>query len=92
MRFFSFVGDGDCYFYFIMVVWAYGKWDRNSNYLFETDFLGMALMMGTTLCYILKSLFHKSRPFFDNITLGDTVMKDCAAEFGNPSGHSLNAV
>ena len=92
MRFFSFVGDGDLYFYAIMAVWAQGKWNKDSNYLFEADYLGMSLMMGVTLCYILKSMFHKSRQYFDNLSLGDTVMKDCACEFGNPSGHSLNAV
>ena len=92
MRFFSFVGDGDCYIYVVVAIWAYGRWDKNSNYLYESNFLGMTLMMGGTVCYILKGLFHRSRPFFDNIDLGDTVMQDCAAEFGNPSGHSLNAV
>ena len=88
---FSFIGDGDFYFYFIMVIWSLGKWNNESNYMYETNYLSMALLMGTSLSYILKSLFHHSRPFFDDLALGDTVMKDCACEFGNPSGHSLNA-
>lgn len=43
------------------------------------------------LCYFLKLLFQKSRPYFDDSSLGDLHMHDCAAEFGNPSGHSILA-
>lgn len=41
--------------------------------------------------YLLKPVFHMSRPYFDNISLGDTILKDCSAEFGNPSAHSIMA-
>lgn len=51
--------------------------------------LSITLVLVCIYNYLFKSLFHKSRPIFDDITLADTTMKDCAVEFGNPSGHSL---
>lgn len=35
-----------------------------------------------------KSIFRQSRPLFDDISLADTDLKDCATEFGSPSGHT----
>jgi len=47
--------------------------------------------LGLFFCYSLKPIYHESRPFFDDITLGDMNIKDCSAEFGNPSAHSILA-
>ncbi len=51
----------------------------------------LSLMSSMTLSYLIKPILAKSRPFFDDLSLGDTNINDCSAEFGNPSGHSLLA-
>jgi len=45
-----------------------------------------------TISYLMKPLLAKSRPYFDDASLGDTKINDCSAEFGNPSGHSVGTV
>jgi membrane-associated phospholipid phosphatase len=92
MQTMSYLGDGDLYFYTIVIVWSMGIWKPNVSSLYEANYFSLTLVMAVGLSNILKSVFHSSRPYFDDILLGDTVMRDCAAEFGNPSGHSLLAV
>ena len=88
MYFMSFIGDGEPYFYAIMVNWAYCKWSRTSTNMFEANYFLLVFLSSNCVCQLLKSLYSHSRPYFDDITLGDTVFKDCATEYGNPSGHS----
>ena len=92
MRLFSFLGDGDCQYFFIVLVWARGHWNKKSTGAYESDYFGMVFSISVNISYILKSYFHHSRPIFDDLSLADTHMKDCAVEFGNPSGHSVNAI
>lgn len=89
MRVLSFLGDGDTCYLYCVGVWAMGRNTKNRSSYYESMFLSVTLSISASVNYLLKSLFHKSRPLFDDITLADTTMKDCAAEFGNPSGHSL---
>lgn len=89
MRTLSFLGDGDTCYLYIVFIWALGRHTKHSSSYYEAMFLSIILSTSATVNYLLKSVFHKSRPLFDDITLADTTMKDCAAEFGNPSGHSM---
>jgi membrane-associated phospholipid phosphatase len=91
MHILSQIGDGDGYFYILIILWSTGKWNKTSNALYEINYVALTYLMCTSLCYILKPIFQKSRPYFDDIELGDTILQDCAAEFGNPSGHSMSA-
>ena len=91
MHLFSDLGEGNPYFYAFVILWATNKNTKYGNASYESNYLIFALVSATQMSYILKPTFHMSRPYFDNITLGDTIMKDCSAEFGNPSGHSLLA-
>ena len=88
----SFLGDGEPYFYAIMLNWAYSKWNRYSTYMYDTNYFLLVFLSSNCVCQVLKSLFSHSRPYFDDITLGDIVFKDCATEYGNPSGHSQMAI
>ena len=38
--------------------------------------------------HVLKMLHHESRPYFDDPTLLDSGLVDCAGEYGNPSAHA----
>lgn len=91
MHLFSDLGEGNPYFYAFVILWATNKNTKYGNASYEMNYFIMALVGATQMSYILKPTFHMSRPYFDNIDLGDTIMKDCSAEFGNPSGHSLLA-
>ena len=92
MQTMSYLGDGDLYFYIIVIIWSLGRWNPKTSSLYEANYFSLTFVMSQGLSNILKGVYHSSRPFFDNILLADTDMRDCAAEFGNPSGHSLNAV
>lgn len=89
MRLVSALGDGPPYFYILVLNWATGRRTKTHSSMYEIIFLTFTLELGMQFCYVLKLLYHKSRPYFDDISLGDIVMRDCAAEFGNPSGHSI---
>jgi hypothetical protein len=89
MKVVTFIGDGDICYLVCIIIWAYGHKTKHSTSLYQSMLLSFVLCFGAVFNYILKSAFHKSRPLFDDINLADTSVKDCAAEFGNPSGHSL---
>ena len=92
MQLFSFLGDGDFYYFVYVVIWASGVKSPRLNCFYLFNYGVLNYLMVNNYNYIMKSFFNHSRPIFDDITLADTSMKDCATEFGNPSGHSSNSV
>lgn len=86
------LGEGDYYFYFMILVWAQGRWNKHTTSIYEGNYFALTFVIAQSICNLLKGVLMKGRPFFDNITLVDLEMQDCSAEFGNPSGHSLNTV
>jgi len=91
MHLLSFLGQGDPYAYFFIFIWALKINNKNANSQYEINYFMISLFAGMNVSYLLKPVFHMSRPYFDNISLGDTILKDCSAEFGNPSAHSVMA-
>jgi len=89
MHLLSTLGEGDPYFYYFVVCWAINKKSRYGNSAYEANYFIFAFLTATLICYIFKPFFHMSRPYFDNLDLGDKKINDCSAEFGNPSGHSV---
>jgi len=67
------------------IPWQYGQ-----QAIYEINYNIIALNSGMTMAYLMKPLLAKSRPYFDDVSLGDTQINDCSAEFGNPSGHSIS--
>jgi len=50
MYFMSFLGDGEPYFYAIMVNWAYCKWNRKSTYMYETNYFLLVFLSSNCTC------------------------------------------
>lgn len=92
LRFMAYLGDGDGCYFIVMLTWARGKWNRKSSYFYDTNVLAMSYLFSVNLNYLLKSFFHSKRPYFDFPELADLDMKDCAVEFGNPSGHCMTVL
>ena len=74
------------------LVWGYGKRSKTSNYLYEVNYFTISMITMNMLCIVLKTLHHHSRPYFDDKQFADPYVKDCAMEFGSPSGHTLCSV
>lgn len=92
LRFMAYLGDGDGCYFIIMFIWARGKWNRTSTSYYDSNALAMTYLFSANLNYLLKSFFHSKRPYFDHPELADLEMKDCAVEFGNPSGHCMTLI
>ena len=79
---FSYIGDGDFFFYVASFFYIFGK---NEDFIY----LSVTFLCALQLCNLLKAFYHHSRPQYDDVTLADINVGSCAGEFGNPSGHSL---
>ena len=55
MRFFSYLGEGDQFFYMIAVLWAKGHWYPGSTYMYDCLFMCFFLLVVVELSYILKT-------------------------------------
>lgn len=83
MNFFSAIGDGEVFFYYIMVFFTLG-------HLHAFSFIAVCYTIALHFTNWLKLVFHSSRPQFDDPTLGQVnATAFCSAEFGQPSGHAL---
>ena len=90
---FSYSGQGEVPFFIFVAIWSY-KWNNKSSWEARTfiNFMVMCYLWTSFHMYALKSLFHGSRPYLEDISLADsTIMETCSAEFGSPSGHSILA-
>lgn len=93
MHMFSYSGQGEVPFFIYVAIWAY-KFDNKRSWEARTfiNFMVLCFMWTSFHMFALKSLFHGSRPYLDDISLADsTIMETCSAEFGSPSGHSILA-
>jgi len=79
---FSYIGDGDFYFYVASFFYIFGK---NEDF----TYLSASFLSALQLCNFMKAFYHHSRPQYDDLSLADMNVGSCAGEFGNPSGHSL---
>jgi len=91
MYLYSDLGAGEPYYVLIVLFWSKSKNTKLENSQYTANYLMSCFFVGLFFCYSLKPIYHESRPFFDDITLGDMNIKDCSAEFGNPSAHSIMA-
>lgn len=91
MRFCSVYGDGGEFPNIYILIGALNVNRNKFNSLYIMNYLLQTMLIGAYFCLSLKVFFISSRPFFDDISLADLGIKDCSAEFGNPSAHSLLA-
>ena len=52
----------------------------------------LTFLFTINLSHTLKMLHHEPRPYFDDPTLLDSGLIDCAGEFGNPSAHAHTSI
>lgn len=91
MHFCSIYGDGGDFPNIYVLIGAMNINKGRFNSLYLMNYLLQTMLIGAYFCYSLKVFFISSRPFFDDISYADLGIKDCSAEFGNPSAHSLLA-
>lgn len=93
IHFFSYAAEGDVLFITNLVYWSitctYSR-DRATRFI---NFSILTQFQSGIALFLLKPIFHHSRPYLDNFILADTNFKElsCSAEFGNPSGHMLTS-
>ena len=78
------MGDGDFYFLCASLFYIFGR-------PIDFTYLAMCYLVNMHWLNVLKPLLHHSRPQYDDVSLAEINRGDCAAEFGNPSGHALLA-
>ena len=91
MHFCSVYGDGGEFPTLYVIIGALNINKGSFNSLYLMNYFMHTTIMGAYMTFALKPLFIASRPFFDDVKYADMGIKDCSAEFGNPSAHSLLA-
>jgi len=91
MYLYSDLGTGEPYYVMFVLFWGRNINSKLENSFYTMNYFLQSFFIGLFFCYSLKPIYGESRPFFDDITLGDMNIKDCSAEFGNPSAHSILA-
>jgi len=84
MQFYSVLFDGDYCVWFCGILLVFG---------YATDYIYLMICFELNLHFLslLKTVLHDSRPQFDEPSLAVVNAGVCAAEFGNPSGHTIIA-
>ena len=84
MQFYSVLFDGEYIVVFCGVMLSLG---------FAKDYIYLMICFNLNLHFLslLKTVYHDSRPQFDEPSLAVMNEGVCAAEFGNPSGHTILA-
>ena len=84
LRFFSNLGEGDPYMIGQLLIAAYGS-------VYEYNYFSMCFCATLWIGSLLKTAHHSPRPYFDEPSMIDGDLHDCAGEYGNPSAHALMA-
>ena len=90
---FSYAAEGLVLFMILLMYWSITCIYSLEKATRFVNFSCIALFQAGNFLFMLKIIFHHSRPYLDNFTLADTNIKElsCSAEFGNPSGHMLTS-
>ena len=74
-------------------VWSW-KFSNENSYeaRYYVNYSFITLSLSIAMSYFYKTLFRASRPYFDDIELGDkNLIETCCGEFGNPSAHVITS-
>ena len=77
----SYLGNGPYYFWIFTIYLVYK--DRAHSFYWI-----LFLSVIYYIMYLGKIFYHNPRPYFTN---DDIIAYDCAGDFGNPSGHSMES-
>ena len=78
------IGEGQPYLALFVIIFIQGS-------TYEFNYFLITFLQTLYISHILKMVHHAPRPYFDDPSIADNDLKDCAGEFGNPSAHSQMA-
>jgi membrane-associated phospholipid phosphatase len=80
----SALGEGQPYFAICLIILSIGS-------IYEWNYFLIGFLQTLYFNHLLKMVHHAPRPYFDDPSLLDKELIDCAGEFGNPSAHATMA-